>query len=75
MNVILAGKDTGIVDALEGAPWYVHLGAAAALGLSAYGLTELARRRNIDSELLNIVQLFLAFAAFFLAMQGIFGDS
>lgn len=74
MNYLLASGDSkGIVDALEGTPWYVHLAAAAALALAAYGLSELTKRRNINSDLLDIVQLFLAFAAFFLALQGIFG--
>lgn len=73
MNIILADNGDGVIDALNHSPWYVHLAAAAGLALVAYGLTELAKRREIDSELLGIVQLLLAFAAFFLAVEGIFG--
>lgn len=75
MHVILAGDGAGVVDALQSSPWYVHLAAAAGLGLGAYGLHVFADRKSIESDLLEIICLFLAIAAFYLAMQGIFGSN
>lgn len=76
MNIILAsGHPQGIMDALNTAPWYAHLGAAAGLGLVAYVLRELEKRNEGDSAAVEIVIYVLAFAALILAYQGVFGDS
>lgn len=78
MNIILASAQAhpqGVMDALNTAPWYAHLGAAALLGSAAYVLRELEKKRDGDSMAVEIVIFVLAFAALILTYQGVFGDS
>lgn len=77
MHIIRASGDhpVGVIDALNTAPWYYHLAAAALLGGAAYGLRELDKRREEkEFDLLELVILIFAFAALVLACQGVFGN-
>lgn len=70
-----AVHNQGVMDALKGQPWYLHLAAAAGLGIGAYVVREIDNRRDGESMLLEIVTFILAIGALILAYQGVFGDS
>lgn len=76
MHVLLAasGHPKGVIDALSVAPWYARLAGAALLGAGAFVLRELEKKRDGDSFFVDLVVFFLAFGAFILAYQGIFGS-
>ncbi len=76
MNVILAaGQSTGVINALNDAPWYTQLGVAALLGLGAYAARRLNDSLEEGSTMLEIAIFILAVGGVFLAFQGVIGNA
>lgn len=76
MSVTLASTNvTNVIDALDTAPWYENLGAAALLGFTALVLREIEKKYKIDSMILDAVVAVLAVGALLLAFRGVFGDN